>query len=119
MLGRAGSSHFRTDVSHLPELTAYLDDLLRTRERLAATIDGIDECARADATPSTEEITRIRRLINRINGDIAGLATVERAHIDDAVAVVRRHRAAHAVPLGLPTVPATAPTPLTNPEATT
>jgi integrase len=115
----AGCDHFRTDVSHLPELTAYLDDLLRTRERLAATIDGIDEWARADATPSTEEITRIRRLINRINGDIAGLDTVERARIDDAIAVVRRHRAAHAVPLGLPTVPATAPTPLTNPKATT
>jgi hypothetical protein len=47
----AGCDHFRTDVSHLPELTAYLDDLLRTRERLAATIDGIDEWARADATP--------------------------------------------------------------------
>jgi hypothetical protein len=28
----AGCDHFRTDVSHLPELTAYLDDLLRTRE---------------------------------------------------------------------------------------
>ncbi|MGH3971594.1 MAG: hypothetical protein ACRDTV_26755, partial [Mycobacterium sp.] len=36
-----------------------LDDLLRTREQLAATIDGVDECARADATP-TEEIIRIR-----------------------------------------------------------
>ena len=91
----AGCDHFRTDVSHLPELTAYLDDLLRTRERLAATLDGIDEWARADATPTTEEITRIRRLIHRINGDIAGLDAVERAQIDDAVAVVRRHRAAH------------------------
>ena len=48
----AGCDHFRTDVSHLPELTAYLDDLLRTRERLAATIDGVDEWARADATPT-------------------------------------------------------------------
>ena len=114
----AGCDHFRTDVSHLPELTAYLDDLLRTRERLAATIDGIDEWARADATPTTEEITRIRRLINRINGDIAELDPIDRARIDDAVAVVRRHRAAHraahtvaahtvaahTVPLGLPTI---------------
>ena len=32
----AGCDHFRTDVSYLPDLTAYLDDLLRTRERLAA-----------------------------------------------------------------------------------
>ena len=109
------SNHFRTDISHLPELTTYLDDLLRTRERLAATLDGIDEWARADATPSTEEITRIRRLIHRINGDIAGLDAIERAHIDDAVAVVRRHRAAHTVPLGLPTIRATAPAPMTAP----
>ena len=109
----AGCDHFRTDISHLPELTGYLDDLLRTRERLAATIDGIDEWARVDATPTTEEITRIRWLINRITGDIAGLDAVERAQIDDAVAVVRRHRAAHTVPLGLPTVGAAAPVPMT------
>ena len=31
----AGCDHFRTDVSYLPDLTAYLDDLLRTRERLS------------------------------------------------------------------------------------
>ena len=61
----AGCDHFRTDVSYLPDLTAYLDDLLRTRERLAAAIDGVDEWARADATPAEEEITRIRRLISR------------------------------------------------------
>jgi len=60
----AGCDHFRTDVSYLPDLTAYLDDLLRTRERLAA-IDGVDEWARARRHPSQEEITRIRRLINR------------------------------------------------------
>ena len=36
----AGCDHFRTDVSYLPDLTAYLDDLLRTRERLAAAISG-------------------------------------------------------------------------------
>jgi hypothetical protein len=111
----AGCDHFRTDVSHLPELAGYLDDLLRTRERLAATIDGIDEWARANATPTSEEITRIRRLIHRINGDIAGLDAVERAQIDDAVAVVRRHRAAHTVALGLPTVRTAAPAPMTTP----
>jgi hypothetical protein len=98
----AGCDHFRTDVSHLPELTAYLDDLLRTRERLAAAIDGVDEWARADATPTGEEITRIRRLINRVRGDIAGLTEPERTQIDDAVTVVRHHRAAHAVGLGMP-----------------
>ena len=61
----AGCGHFRTDASYLPDLTAYLDDLLRTRERLAAAAS-LDEWARADAMPSEEEITRIRRLISRI-----------------------------------------------------
>ena len=68
-----GCDHFRTTVAFLPDLQAYLDDLLRTRERLAATVDGVDQWARADATPTAEEITRIRRLITRIHGDIAGL----------------------------------------------
>jgi integrase len=114
----AGCDHFRTTVAHLPDLQAYLDDLLRTRERLAATIDGVEEWARADATPSEEEITRIRQLISRVKGDLDGLDGAERARIDDAVAVVRRHRAAHAVPLGMPTVRvATAPTPLTAPSS--
>ena len=65
----AGCDHFRTDVSYLPDLHAYLDDLLRTRERLLATTD-VDDWARAEATPSDEEITRIRRLINRISGGL-------------------------------------------------
>ncbi|MGH3196955.1 MAG: hypothetical protein ACRDNT_13680, partial [Streptosporangiaceae bacterium] len=46
-----GFAGISTDVSYLPDLTAYLDDLLRTRERLAAAIAGVDEWARADATP--------------------------------------------------------------------
>jgi integrase len=108
----AGCDHFRTNVGFLPELQAYLQDLLRTRERLAAAVDGVDEWARADATPAEEEITRIRHLITRIKGDIAGLSAAEPAQIDEAVAVVRRHRAAHAVPLGMPALRATAPAPL-------
>ena len=87
-----GCDHFRTNIAFLPDLQAYLDDLLRTRERLAAAIDGVDDWARADATPTEQEITRIRRLINRINGDIAELDDTERAQIDEAVAIVRRHR---------------------------
>ena len=104
----AGCDHFRTDVSYLPDLTAYLDDLLRTREGLAASIDGVDEWVRADATPSQEEITRIRRLINRIKGDIAELPATDRARIDDAVTVIRKHRA---VNLGMPTIRVHPPTP--------
>jgi len=107
----AGCDHFRTNVAFLPDLEAYLQDLLRTRERLAAAIDGVDEWARADATPAEEEIVRIRRLITRIKGDVAELDDGQRAQIDDAVAVVRRHRAAHAVPLGMPAVRAAAPAP--------
>ena len=33
----AGCDHFRTDVSYLPDLHAYLDDLLRNREKLLAS----------------------------------------------------------------------------------
>ena len=95
----AGCDHFRTDVSYLPDLTAYLDDLLRTRERLAAAIDGADDWARADAMPAQEEITRIRSLVSRIKGDIADLTDSERASIDTAIAAVRSHRAVH---LGMP-----------------
>ncbi len=90
--------HFRTDVSYLPDLTAYLDDLLRARERLAAAT-GIDTWARDQATPASQEITVIRQLINRIKGDIAGLGPDDRARIDEAVAVVRKHRA---VSIGMP-----------------
>ncbi len=95
------SAEISTDISYLPDLTAHLDDLLRTRERLAAAIDGVDEWARADATPAQEEITRIRRLISQIKGDLAQLPDTERARIDEAVTVIRKHRA---VNLGMPSV---------------
>jgi integrase len=108
----AGCDHFRTDVSYLPDLTAHLDDLLRTRERLAAAIDGVDDWARVDATPSQQEITRIRRLITRINGDLDQTSDLDRAAIDEAVTVIRRHRAVH---LGMP---AARPTTTTRTEAT-
>jgi integrase len=111
-----GCDHFRTNIAFLPELQAYLDDLLRTRERLAAAINGVDDWARADATPTQEEITRVRRLINRIKGDITGIDEAERAGIDDAVAIVRRHRVAHTVPLGMPVLTVTPPEPPTTPS---
>jgi integrase len=94
----AGCDHFRTDVSYLPDLQAYLDDLLRTRERLRAATD-LDAWARAEATPSIQEITRIRRLINRITTGLDELTPDDRAHINNAVATVRRHRG---VMLGMP-----------------
>ena len=110
----AGCDHFRTDVSCLPDLTAYLDDLLRTRERLAAAIDGVDDWARADATPAQEEITRIRRLIGTIQGDLAGLPAAERAQVEQAVTVIRKHRA---VSLGMPAVRTAPPIPATRAPA--
>jgi hypothetical protein len=67
--------------------------------RAAAT--GLDEWARADAMPSAEEITRIRRLINRIKTTLDDLTPQERAEIDQAVAAVRRHRA---ISLGMPRI---------------
>lgn len=110
----AGCDHFRTDVSYLPDLTAYLDDLLRTRERLTA-IDGVDDWARASAMPAQEEITRIRRLISQIKGDLATLDGAGQAAIDDAVATLRRHRA---VSLGMPAVRTAAPATIPAPAAT-
>jgi len=96
----AGCDHFRTGVSYLPDLTAHLDDLLRTRERLAA-MTGVDDWARAAAAPSEEEITRIRRLIAQIEGDITQISPADRASIDEAIAVIRKHRA---VNLGMPSI---------------
>jgi integrase len=104
----AGCDHFRTDVSYLPDLAAYLDDLLRTRERLAVAIEGVDDWARASATPAQEEITRVRQLISRIKGDIAHLPDTERAQVDKAVSVIRKHRA---VSLGMPSARPVSPSP--------
>lgn len=97
----AGCDHFRTDASHLPDLTTYLDDLPRARERLVSTLDGADDWARADATPAEEEISRIRHLIRRVKAGLDELTATERAEIDEAVTIVRRHRASV---LGMPTV---------------
>jgi integrase len=101
----AGCDHFRTDVSYLPDLQAYLDDLLRTRERLLATTD-LDQWARAEAMPSEDEIHRIRRLIARVGAGLDELAPDEREHVEQAVTVVRRHRS---VMLGMPRVRQTMP----------
>ncbi len=105
----AGCDHFRTDVSYLPDLTVHLDDLLRARERLAAASG--DDWALAAAAPPEQEIRKIRDLINRIKGDIASLEPHERARIDEAVTVVRTHRA---VSLGMPRLGQSRPRPETR-----
>ncbi|GAA1614181.1 tyrosine-type recombinase/integrase [Catellatospora bangladeshensis] len=89
-----GCGHFRTDASYLPDLEAYLADLLRNRERILATGIDADDWARAEALPSTEEITRVQRLITRIKGELDDLTDAEREQIEQAVAVVRRGRIA-------------------------
>jgi hypothetical protein len=94
----AGCDHFRTDVSYLPDLHAYLDDLLRNRERVLAAA-GIDQWARAEALPSQEEISRIRQLITRIENGLEDLTDAEREQVSQAVTTVRRHRT---VTLGMP-----------------
>jgi hypothetical protein len=97
-----GCGHFSTDISYLPDLERYLADLLRHRERLAATLDA-DEWAKSESGPSDQEITRIRRLIDRMKADLDDLTEEDRAQIGEAVAVVRRGRA-KIVGLGLPRI---------------
>jgi integrase len=107
-----GCDHFRTDVSYLPDLQAYLDDLLRNRERLLAATD-IEGWAQAEAMPSQEEITRVRRLIARVQHGLDELTPDERAQADNAVATVRRHRTAM---IGKPRI--RQPLPILTPERT-
>jgi hypothetical protein len=66
----------------------------------------------ADAMPSQEEITRLRALIGRVTDGPDDLTAADRAEIDEAVAVVRRHPT---VMLGMPRTrhPAGSPTCLT------
>jgi hypothetical protein len=97
-----GCEHFHTDVSYLPDLEAYLADLLRSRERLLAAVD-VGEWVKAEAMPSDEEISRVRRLISRIKDDVDELSEEEKTPIMEAVAVVRRHRQG-AVALDMPKV---------------
>jgi integrase len=95
-----GCEHFSTDVSYLPELRSYLDDLLRTRERLQA-MAAADDWAKREALPSEEEITRLRRLIRRVSENLESLTPQEQAEIHDAVTAVRKTRQAF---LGIPRV---------------
>ncbi|MEN8650625.1 hypothetical protein ABCR94_30025 [Streptomyces sp. 21So2-11] len=95
-----GCEHFRTDVSYLPDLEAYLADLLRGRERLAAFT--ADSWAKAEAMPSDEEITRVRRLIKRVKEQLGELTEEDKMQIEEAVTVLRRSR--RVISLGMPRV---------------
>ena len=43
---RVGCAHFSTNVSYLPDLEAYLADLLRSRERLRSAFTAADDWAK-------------------------------------------------------------------------
>ncbi|MEV5511311.1 site-specific integrase [Streptomyces orinoci] len=96
-----GCDHFRTDASYLPDLEAYLADLLRNRERLAAFVHA-DDWARSEAMPSDDEIKKVRRLVQRVKEDLDALSDEDRAHIREATAVLRRSRTV--VSLGMPRI---------------
>ena len=101
-----GCDHFRTDVSYLPDLTAYLHDLLHDRERVLAATD-LDEWAKAEALPSQEEIRRVKDLIHRVKQHLDDLTDDERTEIEQATTVVRRTR--QLASLGMPRVRAPQP----------
>ena len=96
-----GCGHFRSDPSYLPELRDYLDTLLRTRERVRSARD-LEEWAKAEALPSDEEITRLRQLIRRAEGDLGQLSDADRNQITQAIDTVRAMR--RNVHLGMPSI---------------
>jgi len=96
-----GCDHFRTDASHLPELKAYLQDLLRDRERVLAASD-LDDWARTEALPSEEEIRRVKSLVHRVAKHLEQLTPAEQADIATAVSAVRRTR--QVTTLGMPSI---------------
>lgn len=96
-----GCGHFRSDPSYLPELRDYLDTLLKSQERIRAATE-LDDWARAEATPSDEEIRRIRQLIRRIEDDLARLDEPDQRRIQHAIEVIRATR--QTVHLGMPAI---------------
>jgi len=101
----AGCDHFRTDISYLPDLHAYLDDLLRTRERLLGHHRPRPLGTRRSHAVGGRD-PRIRRLIDQISHDLDTLEPEQRQHLQQAVTVVRRHRSTM---LGMPRTRQTLP----------
>src|SRR5664279_1231729 len=89
--GDAACGHFRTGPSYLPELRDYLQTLLRNRERILAAT-ALDEWAATEATPSDEEITRLRALIRRTEEAVDDLSTAEQGALHEATAALRKVR---------------------------
>jgi hypothetical protein len=96
-----GCDHFRTDASHLPELKAYLHDLLRDRERVLAA-SNLEDWARTEALPSEAEISRVKDLVRRVEEHLEQLTAAEQADIAAAISAVRRTRLV--TNLGMPSI---------------
>ncbi len=96
-----GCGHFRSDLSYLPELKSYLQQLLADRERVQAATD-LQDSAKAQLTPREEEITLLRELTRRIEADLDDLTEHDQALIHNAVTVIRKTR--QLVNLGTPGV---------------
>jgi hypothetical protein len=100
-----GCGHFRSDASYLPELKSYLQQLLADRERILAATD-IQDWARAQAAPSSQEIDRLRQLIRRVEDELDHLTPDDQQRIRDAITVIRNAR--QTVSLGMPSTRSTA-----------
>jgi integrase len=108
-----GCEHFRTDPSHLPDLYAYLERLLETRERLRAAVPQLAEWARTKAIPADAEIRTVRTLIGASEDALEELAPGERSKLLGLFRVLRATRARMDGTIGIDHVGATR-----NPEPT-
>ena len=89
----SGGEHFRTDPSHLPDLYAYLERLLETRERLRVAVPQLAEWARTKAIPADAEIRTVRTLIRAGEDTLNELTPEERARLLELFRVLRATRA--------------------------
>lgn len=108
-----GCAHFRTDLSHLPDLRAYLNQLLVAREELADANPDIAEWARREAMPSDEEVATVRGLVAACETLLGQLPAEERQQLLGHIETLReaRQHLVDAVPVVfLKTVAQPAPT---------
>ena len=102
-----GCEHFRTDPSHLPDLYAYLERLLETRERLRVAVPQLAEWARTKAIPADAEIRTVRTLVHAGESTLNELEPQERAQLLELFRVLRAARARMDGTIGIEQVGAT------------
>jgi hypothetical protein len=88
-----GCVHYRTDPSYLPDLYAYLEQLLDARERLHSAVPQLREWAREKAVPNDAEIRAVRNLIRANEDVLSELEDNERRKLEELFAVLRATRA--------------------------